>query len=630
MKDWHAAYVKLADSKLTLPLSEKSLERFLTAEDPIAWLIAHNHVHDSVHFYADAAALFGIRYVTDIPVVINNTNSLAYSIGSETLSKLLAYPYKEGDKIIIASSEPSRANELIALCKQKRPSLDNFEVVLAPPNAIRAAISESNYQLSAVNAEEYLDVARPPYSSKGALSRMVRVFLAIIVIIFIIFFFWRPPQGFLIFFIIINTFYLLFNAARLLMAIIPHGQKVAPPDMSTVLGAKSEYLPLYTILVPLKDEAAMVPNLIRRLKDIEYPGEKLDIKIIVEVTDTDTLDALAKENIDGTSAIASRTGLKFHLVRVPVAVLSTKPRSCNYALQFARGDMTVIYDAEDWPDPLQLKKAYALFLHEKLDTLCVQAKLNFYNDRQNILTRFFSLEYSFWYDSFLPGLHSMNIPLPLGGTSNHFLTNTLRKVGAWDPYNVTEDADLGWRLSRLGYRTAVLDSYTLEEASNTVGSWIKQRTRWLKGFLVTSLVHLRSPKKMWRQLGPWGFATSATIFTTTILLPILNPALWVFFVLWYVPPLFGLPSIGFQMPDWIEVVGFINLAVGNGVYIIIHLVDAIKQKRYYLVAVAPFMPLYWLLISVAAYRAVYQTVINPYIWEKTKHGPVSTNSSRTF
>lgn len=620
MDDSQNTRAKILSSNLILhPLSEDATKAFFESENPIAWLISHNHAADHENFYNNLAKTLNAGYTEDIPTPINSHESLAYDIGPTALSKLMSFPYLKDGNIVIATSEPTHAQEVIKLCSQKDVGTKDFKLEIAAPNTVRRVIANSEYQQSAINAENYLDIANQPYSSKGVLTPATRAVLAIIALFAIALFFLRPPLGFLIFFVAINAFYILFNAVRIVITFLPykHGPS---PDLPNVLKTPAVDLPMYTILVPLKDEVAMVPNLIRRLQDIDYPAEKLDIKLVLEVTDQDTIHALKQEEIDDVNTFANKRHVKYHLVKVPASALSTKPRSCNYALQFARGELTVIYDAEDMPDVLQLKKAYALFLHEKLDTLCVQAKLNFYNADQNLLTRFFSLEYSFWYDSFLPGLYSWTIPLPLGGTSNHFLTGTLRKIGTWDPFNVTEDADIGWRLSRLGYRTAMLDSYTLEEASSQIPNWIRQRTRWQKGFLLTSLVHLRSPIKMWKQLGPWGFTSSVILFTTTFLLPLLNPILWIFFILWYVLPLFGLAPIGFEIPNWLHIVGLINLIIGNGAYIIVHLYNAIKHHRYQLIVIAPFMPIYWLLISIASYRSIYQTIVTPYKWEKTQHG----------
>ncbi len=611
---------EILKSKLIIkPLSKEATDDFMESQNPIAWLVAHNHAADHESFYANLAKLLKIEYLAEIPTPINSSESIAYSIGPQKLSKLMAFPYRQKDCVTIACCEPTHAEKIIKICSEALPQKQVFCLAIAAPNTVRRAIANSEYRQSAIAAQEFLSIANPPYSSKGVLSPGMRISLALISLLAIIFFFWRPPRGFLAFFIIINIFYLIFNFIRILITLKPY-KKTVSSDLPTVLKTPANNLPMYTILVPLKDEAVMVPELIRRLQDIEYPSEKLDIKLALEVTDESTIHALKQESIDDTNTFANKRHLKYHLVKVPISELSTKPRSCNYALQFARGDITVIYDAEDMPDPLQLKKAYALFLQEKLDTLCVQAKLNFYNVRQNLLTRFFSLEYSFWYDAFLPGLYTWNVPLPLGGTSNHFLTGTLNKIGNWDPYNVTEDADIGWRLSRLGYRTAMLDSYTLEEANAHVGSWIRQRTRWEKGFLLTTLVHLGSPIKMYKQLGLWGFVSSATLFMTTFMLPILNPILWIFFILWYVLPLLGMAPIGFSIPDWLHTVGLINLIVGNGAYILVHLINAIKQKHYHLIAIAPLMPFYWLLISAAGYRAIYQTIVTPHKWEKTAHG----------
>ena len=186
---------------------------------------------------------------------------------------------------------------------------------------------------------------------------------------------------------------------------------------------------------------------------------------------------------------------------VPDRAPHTKPKALNYALQFARGDFVVVYDAEDRPQPDQLRRAWEVFRHAPPELGCLQAQLNIYNPRQSWLTRQFTIEYSALFDAILPALERLRLPVPLGGTSNHFPRATLISVGAWDPYNVTEDADLGIRLARQGYRTGVLGSTTWEEAPPVFGIWIKQRTRWLKGWMQTYLVHTRDLRRLNRDLG---------------------------------------------------------------------------------------------------------------------------------
>ena len=207
----------------------------------------------------------------------------------------------------------------------------------------------------------------------------------------------------------------------------------------------------------------------------DYPREKLDIVIALEADDRDT-----------RAAIEKRKGcLPVTLVTVPVSHPRTKPKALNAALPFARGSFTVIYDAEDRPEPDQLRRALQAFGAGGNRLACVQAKLCIDNTGDGWLARMFTAEYAGQFDVFLPGLAAMRLPLPLGGSSNHFRTATLRAIGGWDAYNVTEDADLGMRLSRFGHRTAVIASTTYEEAPARLGAWLRQRTRWFKGWMQT-------------------------------------------------------------------------------------------------------------------------------------------------
>jgi cellulose synthase/poly-beta-1,6-N-acetylglucosamine synthase-like glycosyltransferase len=303
------------------------------------------------------------------------------------------------------------------------------------------------------------------------------------------------------------------------------------------------------------------------------------------------------------------------IVRVPKVRIDTKPLVCNYGLRFATGNYTVIYDAEDKPEPDQLKKAVLGFQESTLDTVCLQGKLNFYNSRKNTLTRFFTLEYGMWYDYFLPGLQSIGSPVPLGGTSNHFVTSALRKAGEWDPYNVTEDADLGMRIYRSKHRTRILNSYTFEEATSTFGGWINQRARWEKGFLATLIVHLRDVRQLYKELGFTRFVYGVTVFFSNFYMPFINPLLWVLTLLW----VFNIFSLG-ELPVYIWLPAVLNLVVGNLIHISIHLLAALRLKRYDLAPLALLVPLYWLLVSIATYKAVFDIYAHPYKWHKTKHG----------
>ncbi|MBN2301146.1 MAG: glycosyltransferase, partial [Lentisphaerae bacterium] len=254
-------------------------------------------------------------------------------------------------------------------------------------------------------------------------------------------------------------------------------------------------LPLYTILVPLYKEANITDRIVRSLNKLDYPKKKLDIKLLLESDDTETINAVNKTKLDD----------HYDVIVVPDSQPKTKPKACNYGLKRAKGDFCVIFDAEDQPDPDQLKKVVIAFRKLPPNIACIQAKLNYYNARQNLLTRWFTIEYSTTFDLYLPGLQCAGIPIPLGGTSNHFRTPILKELEGWDPFNVTEDCDLGVRLYRLGYKTMMIDSTTWEEANSRLWNWIRQRSRWVKGFFQTHLTHTRNPIRILKQLGLWGY-----------------------------------------------------------------------------------------------------------------------------
>jgi hypothetical protein len=365
-------------------------------------------------------------------------------------------------------------------------------------------------------------------------------------------------------------------------------------------------LPVYTILVPVYREAGIVGLLMRNLAALDYPREKLEILLLLEEDDPETLSA----------ALAAAPPDIVRIVVVPHSLPKTKPRACNVGLAFARGEYVVIYDAEDRPDADQLKKALIAFGKGGDDLVCVQAALNYFNARENLLTRMFTLEYSSWFDYTLAGLDKLRLPIPLGGTSNHFRTDMLRDLGGWDPYNVTEDADLGIRASARGHRVAVVNSTTYEEANMALGNWVRQRSRWIKGYLQTVLVHTRHPWRLLRSVGLRQAAGFALLIGGTPLMFLAAPWLYLMLVVELVRPGAFLPVL----PGWLVTVSLGNLLLGNGVIVYLSLLAGFKRRTYGLVPFALLSPLYWLLHSVAAYKGAWQLLTNPFYWEKTDHG----------
>jgi cellulose synthase/poly-beta-1,6-N-acetylglucosamine synthase-like glycosyltransferase len=343
------------------------------------------------------------------------------------------------------------------------------------------------------------------------------------------------------------------------------------------------------------------------LRRMDYPRSKLDIKLVLEEHDLETIAAAKALSLEAT----------FEIVRVPKSKPQTKPKACNYALRLARGEYLTIFDAEDQPEPDQLKKAVVAFRKLGRRTACIQAHLNYFNAEENWLTRMFTLEYSLWFDMFLPALDRLQVPIPLGGTSNHFDLKKLREVGAWDPFNVTEDADLGLRFAAMGYRVGVVNSVTLEEANTNVKNWIRQRSRWIKGYMQTWLVNMRHPFLLWKEVGWRGFCSFQLLVGGTILSGLIYPWLVVPFVIWM---LTRTTLMGPLFPAPILAVSSFNLIIGNSCLIYLSMLAVAKRKHRALLPYALTVPGYWTLQSVAAYKGLWQLVKNPFFWEKTEHG----------
>jgi len=366
-------------------------------------------------------------------------------------------------------------------------------------------------------------------------------------------------------------------------------------------------LPEYTILVPLYRETEVLPALLGALAALDYPAAKLDIKLIFDEDDPETL-ALARR---------LRPPGHFKFLVVPSGWPRTKPKALNYGLIQATGEYCVIYDAEDIPEPDQLKKAVIAFRKAPPDVVCLQARLSFYNRDQNALTRWFTAEYAQWFDLTLPGLHATGGVIPLGGNSNHFITEKVRELGAWDPYNVTEDADLGVRLARAGYRTAMFNSTTYEEANSELANWVRQRTRWLKGWMQTWLVHMRDPGPLFKELGPWGFLSFQSVIGGTIFIALANPILWTLTTVWFIGRWAEIEAL---FPGPAFYLTAVSLYLGNFLFAYLYALGAALRGYHTAVRYGLLAPVYWFLLSVAAWRALFHLFIRPFHWEKTAHG----------
>ncbi|KQO70739.1 glycosyl transferase [Methylobacterium sp. Leaf89] len=379
-------------------------------------------------------------------------------------------------------------------------------------------------------------------------------------------------------------------------------------------------LPVYTVLVALHREAPVVPRLVAALSRFDYPAAKLDIKLVIEADDRETDAALA------TAALPAR----FEIVRVPAGLPRTKPRALNAALPLARGACLVVYDAEDVPDPGQLRAAATRFARASRITACLQGRLVIDNMDDGRLTRCFAIEYAALFDVLIPALASWRVPIPLGGTSTHFRTGVLRELHGWDAWNVTEDADLGIRLARAGYRVGDLRSDTLEEAPRAVRPWLHQRTRWMKGFLQTSLTHAhaRAPRRTLRQLGPLGTLCAVALVPGTVISALAYPFLM------------GRAAYDFAAFAWngspAQGGFWANLPTGASVTLFVAgllamllpaALGCVRRGWFDLLTTVPGMPVYFLLISLAAWSGLYELVRAPNRWNKTEHGLARTSRS---
>lgn len=507
--------------------------------------------------------------------------------------------------VVVATGRVPSKREAAAIDHELQGMLGG--VVIATRAQVRAAIQRLYRTELADVAAQGFHQAKPQLSAKPGLSTWQIVIPAILVAVIGLAAWWRLDATFLVLWVLTwvgigsNALIKLVAGFMTLRSRNRRRRRVAPGH-----SVEQAELPLYTILVPLFHEGNIAARIVRNLSGMDYPPERLQIILIVEQHDNVTRSAIESLQLPSN----------FEVLVVPPGQPQTKPRACNYALPFATGELVVIYDAEDEPETDQLRKAAAAFRGPNSESLaCVQARLHYYNARTNLLTSLFALEYAYWFDAMLPGFQEMKLPIPLGGTSNHFRTSVLRDLGGWDAYNVTEDADLGMRIGAANLRTEVLDSTTWEEACGRIVPWIRQRTRWIKGYIVTSAVYTRDPVRLVREAG---MRTAFSVFGLVLSTPVaflLYPLLIALTILQMAGfmPHIAVPWVLLLLSQGISALTF-ALVIGGSA--------AAGALRYggALPFVALLSPLYWCLHSFAAWRALWQSVRAPHRWEKTPHG----------
>jgi cellulose synthase/poly-beta-1,6-N-acetylglucosamine synthase-like glycosyltransferase len=481
------------------------------------------------------------------------------------------------------------------------PSIGERIRIVAPGELRRAVIAEATPRLRE-SARDGLFVRRPDLSARIVANAWQGFALGVIALGLPVALVWAPAATTLAAHIAFSLFFCACAILRVLASFHARPPEVVLPPLPRV-----EELPVYTVLVALRRETEVVPDLLVALGKLVWPRSKLEIKLVCEADDLETLAAIRAQQLRSWVEV----------IEVPAGMPRTKPNALAYALPMTSGELVVLYDAEDRPHPLQLVEAWDRFRDGGADLACLQAPIRVPNGYAGLLPRAFAFEYAALFRGLLPWLASKHLMFPLGGTSNHFRRAALEHAGAWDPYNVTEDADLGLRLARYGYRAETISLPTREDAPESFAVWLPQRTRWFKGWLQTWLVHMRRPRVLLRDVGWRSFLLTQVLFLGMIVSALVHPILLAsgaaFVAKW---ALFGELSRGESVLVGLDAA---NILLGYSGFLLLGWRTLRAHERAEFWKVVMFTPVYWMMMSVAAWRAVLQLRSQPHLWEKTEH-----------
>lgn len=513
-------------------------------------------------------------------------------------------PLADGRGFVIAP----RGQSLAQLLSRRRR---NPALAITAPSLLRKSVFKSQSRLIADRAAYELPHAAPTLSSIRGASVLQIAFVVASALVVSFCGVAAPDLTMILLTSALSPVFLCIVVLRLAASLLSTPLPAPDPDPRM----SDTALPVYTIVVALYREHRVASRLIAALRRLNYPEAKLDIKLVLEADDHETMAAFKTLHLPGN----------IEIIVAPPGEPRTKPRALNVALPLVRGHFTVVYDAEDMPDPEQLRSAAHAFVHVPKDVACLQARLTIDNTDDSWLTRLFTIEYAALFDVFNPGLAEIGSPIPLGGTSNHFRSSVLKKIHGWDAWNVTEDADLGLRLARLGYRVADLPSSTLEEAPITFKAWMRQRTRWMKGFMQTSISHSRNPVSALSQLGFWRFYAGMALTGGAVISALAYPFCTVlFFASWITGHLSA------QGTAWTAIwpAGSLTLFVAGAASLFIPALVALHRRRLWrLLPWVALLPFYYGLVSLAAWRALWELATAPFHWHKTHHGFARTSRS---
>lgn len=557
---------------------------------------------EEVDFYRAVAGMAGLACCTRLDpsrLRIDATVAMAMLRGAGHAAPV-AYVGGSGEVALVVCPEPPDALRLRDVVRD-HPSLVR-RLVVVPRSVFRAALIRIAEPLLKTTGRDRLFLDTPHLSSRlmgsawqGVLGGTLLVALAAGLLL-------ARVQTWIVFHGAVSVFFFGCIVLRLAAAIAPRARRAVRAPNADIPP------PVYSVLVALRDEADIVPELLVALGQLDWPRARFEVKLICESDDRATIDAI--------KAVRPRPWVE--VIEVPPGMPKTKPNALAYALPLARGEFVALYDAEDRPHRHQLLEAWCRFRQADERLACLQAPIDVDNGGDGIVPRMFAFEYAGLFRRMLPFLGGSGLFMPLGGTSNHFRRTALDRVGGWDPYNVTEDADLGARLARFGYRADVLSLPTDEDAPDSVPVWIRQRTRWLKGWTQTWLVHMRYPGRLYGEVGLASFVTMQVLLAGMVISSLAHPVMFALAV-WFLADLFT-SDAGFTL-GWLGGLDVANILLAYLAFFVIGVRGTPPRRRKGLLMVALFTPVYWLMISVAAWRAVFQLYAEPHRWEKTPHKP---------
>ena len=558
---------------------------------------------DETRLFAAVADELGLRFVALVEpdLLLDDHARRLAALGARHGLRIAAIRQPEGT-VAHLIADPALDLAVLARLLRRSPAL-RAVLLIAPPGALRSALIARGEKRLLFEAQHGLLLRSPEFCAKTVVTAWQGAGAVAVLAAFAAAFLSAPLATMLVFQLGASLGFAACVALRLLA-----WRGAGPPRLKRPPVADPAQQPVYSVLVALYRESAVLPQLLAALGRLQWPRSKLEIKLVCEADDAGTLAALSRHRLPPTMEV----------VLVPPGLPRTKPKALAYALPLCSGRFVTLYDAEDRPHPEQLLEAWRRFREAPEEVACLQAPLIVTNGEASALSAMFSFEYAALFRGLLPWLARRRLVLPLGGTSNHFRRAALEEVGGWDAYNVTEDAELGVRLARYGYRTGVIASPTYEDAPQTLRIWLPQRIRWFKGWMQTWLVHMREPRALWRELGPASFLVMQAMSFGMIVSALVHP----FFAGSVLYALAKLALTGGLAggEGLLAAVGLANIAAGYAAFIALGLatLHALEKPRRLVFVV--LTPLHWLLLSVAAWAALWELFRRPHHWSKTPHG----------